>query len=484
MKRLLFICLGLMITFSYAQDGSPDLSFGDNGVVTYVLEGEDHWINGVDEKSNGQILALIKTLDFQTGDLDRVFAFNEDGSMDEDFGDNGILDISNPDINFNGLRVLPDNSYFLTGYSNSVLTILKYDEEGTLDTSFGDNGVLQPFDNGVVGSSMIINEDQTLFFLGNKIINDEPHLHFYKFLENGIPDTTYGDNGLVLHSLGAVSNVSTSFRKVDEFFYLGINFSENNETTKNIFRFLINGEIDNTFGVNGRILIPIEEEYYVSFNVFNDGNILVGGSYWDWLSETLIRKTIKINSQGQQIQNFGNGGAIYGRSGVHIQGNQRFIADGSFVDFEGGVSLNYSRFFPNGTHDNSFQFSSNYYELGGFAMKHLQSGKILIVGSDIWYNGPDIKIILQRFNNNPLNVSDIVKNKVAIYPNPSSGVFQLQNNFPFNNNSYDIYDSLGKKIQSGFLLENFPSIDLSEFSSGVYFLKINDIPKTFKLLKR
>ena len=289
---------------------------------------------------------------------------------------------------------------------------------------------------------------------------------------------------MVLHSLGAVSNVSTSFRKVDEFFYLGINFSENSETTKNIFRFLINGEIDTSFGVNGRILIPIEEQYYVSFNVFIDGNILIGGSYWDSNTDSTVRKTIKINSQGQIDQNFGNGGVINGFSGGYIQGNQRIILNNTFYDFEGGAYPSYARFFPNGTHDNSFQFSSNYYELGGFAMKHLQSGKILIVGSDIWYNGPDIKIILQRFNNNPLNVSDIVKNNVAIYPNPSSGVYQLQNKFPFNNNSYDIYDSLGKKIQSGFLLENFPSIDLSEFSSGVYFLKIYDFPKTFKLLKR
>lgn len=485
MKSLFCFCLLVVFTYSFAQDGNPDLSFGNDGVVIYELAGDDHWINGVDENSNGRILALIKTIDFQTNDLVRIFAFNPDGSIDTQYGNNGILEITTPNTNFNDLKILPNNSYFLVGFTNSVFTIYKYNEEGSLDTSFGDNGALQPYGNGVVGgSSMVINEDQTLFFLGNQIIQDIPHILFYKFLENGIPDTSFGDNGVVLYSLGNVTNAFAGIRKINDFFYVGIGYQENSVPTRNIYKFSLDGEIDATFGTNGRVIIPMEEQFSTIFNVLNDDNIIIGGSYYDSNTDSMVRKTIKINSQGQINQNFGNGGVINGLSGGYIQGNQRFILDGTFFDFEGGASPFYARYFPNGTQDNTFQFFSNYVELGSFTVKHLQNGKMLILGSDIWYNGPEINIILQRFNNSPLSVSDIDINNIAVYPNPSSGVFQLQHNLPFSNNTYDIYDSFGKKVKTGILSENIPSIDISEFSSGVYFLKIFDIPKTFKLLKQ
>jgi len=484
MKKILCFCLGILFSVSFAQDGSPDLSFGIDGVVIHELAGDEHWVQGAGEKSDSKVLVLLKTFDAQNGDPERIFAFNEDGSIDTNFSNNGILDISNPEFDYDNLIVLPGDSFFVSGLNNSVFTVVKYDDEGNIDASFGNNGQLQPYLNGAIGSAMIVNDDQSLFFLGNQIIGGIPHIVFYKYLENGSLDTTFGDNGEVLYALGNVTDVFAGFRKVDDFFYLDIKFQENGVSSKNIYRFLLNGDLDVSFGTNGRIIIPIEEEFFTSFSVFNDGNILIGGSFWDINTDSLIRKTIKINSQGEIIQDFGNGGVINGLSGGHIQGNQRFILDGTFFDFEGGASPFFSRYFPNGNLDTSFQFSTNYYELGVFSILHLQNGKILLVGSDIWYNGPEINIILQRFNNSPLSIPDIEQNKIAIYPNPSSGIFQIQNETPFYNTPYEIFDSLGRVVLSGHFNENSPSINLSNVESGVCFLKVSEISQTIKLLKK
>lgn len=484
MKRLLIFCLGFIITFSSAQDGSPDLSFGDNGVVIHEMPGDDHWIQGVGEKSNSNFLVLIKTFDYMNDHIERVFAFHEDGTIDTSFSNNGVLDISNPEIDYSNLIVLPNDSFFVIGYTDYVYTVLKFDAEGNLDSSFGDNGQLQPYVNGVSGSSIIVNDDQSLFFLGNQIIQGEPHILFYKFLENGIPDTSFGDNGVVLYSLGNVTNAFASFRKKDDFFYLGIGFLENSVQTRNVYRFFMNGEIDGSYGTNGRVIISMEEQYSTSFNVFNDGNILVGGSYWDSNTESFVRKTIKINPLGQIDQSFGNDGVINGFSGSYIQGNQRFILNGTFFDFEGGASPFFLRFYPNGNLDTSFQFTTNYQELSDFAVNHLQNGKILLVGSDVWYNGPEINIIFQRFNNSPLSIPDFEHGKIKVYPNPSSGIFQVQCETIFNNQSFEIFDSMGKIVLSGLFNENSPSIDLSNAESGVYFLKIDNIFETVKLLKK
>jgi len=138
-----------------------------------------------------------------------------------------------------------------------------------------------------------------------------------------------------------------------------------------------------------------------------------------------------------------------------------------------------------GTQDSSFQFSSNYNsELGGFALKQLQNGKILIVGSDIWYNGPEINIILQLFNNNPLSVSEFDKNSIAVYPNPSNAIFKIHFDMPITNIPFEIFDGLGRKVKLGNFNENITSIDLSSLERGVYFLKLADISQTVKLIKK
>ncbi|PIZ09095.1 MAG: hypothetical protein COY56_00610 [Flavobacteriaceae bacterium CG_4_10_14_0_8_um_filter_34_31] len=486
MKKLLCFCIGLVFTFSYAQDGSPDASFGTNGVIIYDFGGADYAVMEIDESLSGRIMVLIKIIDINSEFEDNLFAFNQDGSLDTNFGTNGVLNIDNPTFDYYGLKILPDGSYFLKSLSNSQFTVSKFGEDGTLDTSFGNNGILQPFTNGGEGSSLIVDADQTLYFIGKQNIAGETHLIMNKFLENGLPDNTFGNNGSTLFSLGTVTNViTTNFFRSGDNFYLGVNVQENNNPSKNIFRFLLNGDIDNSFGTNGRVVIPIEEEFYVGFSVFNNGEILIGGSYWDWITETNVSKIIKINAQGQILQNFGNGGVINGRTIQYIQGNQRFIADGTYIDFEGGATLSYSRYFANGTQDSSFQFSSNYNsELGGFALKQLQNGKILIVGSDIWYNGPEINIILQLFNNNPLSVSEFDKNSIAVYPNPSNAIFKIHFDMPITNIPFEIFDGLGRKVKLGNFNENITSIDLSSLERGVYFLKLADISQTVKLIKK
>lgn len=488
MKKLLCFCIGLVFTFSYAQDGSPDVSFGTNGILIYDFGGADYVVMGIDESVSGRIMVLIIIIGANNELVDNLFAFNQDGSLDTNFGANGILNIDNPSFNYGGLKILPDGSYFLKSTNNSQFTVSKFGEDGTLDTSFGNNGILQPFTNGGEGFSMIVDADQTLYFIGKQTIAGETHLVIYKFLENGLSDNTFGNNGSTLYALGTVTNVSTrNFVRSGDNFYVGVNVEENNNPSKNIFRFLLNGSIDNSFGINGRVVIPFEEELAesVNFSVFNNEEILISGSYWDWFSETYISKIIKINAQGQIIQNFGSGGEIIGSKIGYIQGNQRFIADGTNLGFEGGATLSYSRYFANGTQDSSFQFSSNYNsELGSYKLKQLQNGKILIVGSDNWYNGPEINVILQLFNNNPLSVSEFDKNTVAVYPNPSNAIYQIHLNMPITNMLYEIFDSLGRKVKLGYFNENNTSIDLSNVQNGIYFLKIADISQTVKLIKK
>lgn len=485
MKSLFCYCLLTVFAFSFAQDGSPDLSFGNNGYITYEPEGEEHYIVGAIETNEGNILTVINTMD-SPDTFFKIFAFTQEGLPHSEFGVDGVLDITGQFGYSSGIIKLNGEGFLLQGFNTNQLTLSKHFNDGTLDESFGSNGYLQPFLNGGSGSQVKVDNENRIIVSGIEGVSGIHHVLKKRFTENGQPDVSFGSNGQVLFPLNGMANlIVRSLKLKGDFYYSGINYNDNNQEYKSIIRSDLNGLIDTGFGVDGILQIPIETEYFTNFNVFENGTILIGGTFWDYVTENTIRKTIKINSEGQQIQSFGNNGQIIGRTGFHIQGNQRFIADASISDFEGGTYPSYFRYFPNGTIDNSFQFNSNYNDaIGTSKMLHLQSGKFMLISSDIWYNWPDIKITLQRFNNSPLSIPDIEQSKILVYPNPSSGIFHIQNETPFYNTPFEIFDSLGRNILSGHFNENSPSINLSNLESGVYFLKIADRSQTFKLLKR
>lgn len=483
MKRLLFICLGLMITFSYAQDGSPDLSFGDNGIIVYDIEGSYHEVKDVDESFDGKIFALYFTIGGSSSQSNRVFAFNHDGSIDATFGDNGIV-LLDSEYSYTAIDILANQKLLIQSLENTHYTLTRLMADGTLDASFGNNGKLQPLIIDGVGKSAIIDQNNDILVIGVNTFS-EPKLLFYKFFEDGQPDSTFGNNGIVEYSLGNVSNLNiTKIMPTGNGIYIGIDYNENDNDVKTIYKFLFDGSLDSSFGTNGKMIIPIDPEYNLTFSVFQDGSILVGGSYQDATYE-VNRKTIKLNSEGEIDEDFGDDGIISGFTISYIQENQSFISDASLKDWEMGVTLVFSRFYPDGTYDNSFEFSSNYYPtVGPYKIQRLQSGKFLIVGSEVWYSGSEIEIALQRFNNNPLSVLDNKKNMITVYPNPSHGIFQIYNTFLFENDTYGIFDSAGKQVLSGQFSVSFPFFDLSNLNRGVYFLKMANSSQTLKLIKK
>lgn len=77
----------------------------------------------------------------------------------------------------------------------------------------------------------------------------------------------------------------------------------------------------------------------------------------------------------------------------------------------------------------------------------------------------------------PLSVG-ISKNSmdgsIHIYPNPTSGITQLEFQNPKTEIKVEIYDSMGKLLQSSKLMRQDTSINLSNLATGFYYLKIFD----------
>jgi len=69
---------------------------------------------------------------------------------------------------------------------------------------------------------------------------------------------------------------------------------------------------------------------------------------------------------------------------------------------------------------------------------------------------------------------DSKRETIKIYPNPSKGLFTIE--FPFTNESkvYTVTDINGKVVREGVINKEKTQLDLSEFVSGIYLLRIED----------
>lgn len=78
---------------------------------------------------------------------------------------------------------------------------------------------------------------------------------------------------------------------------------------------------------------------------------------------------------------------------------------------------------------------------------------------------------------NTTGVADLEKQPViSVYPNPSSGMFQLTINELHESNRYtlEVLNLLGEKVYASGITTTKSNIDLSNTSNGIYFIKISD----------
>jgi uncharacterized delta-60 repeat protein len=125
-------------------NGTNDTTFGTNGNMVVSLPYTNFENKYIEQDNLGRF--LVEKLNFNTTPAFQFDAFrlNNNGLLDTSFGVNGY-------VNFNNFQtliiptILVNNKYYLGGttiVSNALdnLIMLKYNEDGTLDTSFNGNG--------------------------------------------------------------------------------------------------------------------------------------------------------------------------------------------------------------------------------------------------------------------------------------------------------------------------------------------------------
>jgi uncharacterized delta-60 repeat protein len=137
----------------YHADGSPDSSFGMNGIVTTaVTEGDGYeWIEDIAVQPDGRIVAIGNT-DVLTpsGNLHRValVRYHPDGALDNSFGTSGIVlsDFGSSEPYVTGVALTSSNDVIIGGHllnqnGDYDFLVAKFSATGYPVPEFGVNGM-------------------------------------------------------------------------------------------------------------------------------------------------------------------------------------------------------------------------------------------------------------------------------------------------------------------------------------------------------
>lgn len=98
--------------------------------------------------------------------------------------------------------------------------------------------------------------------------------------------------------------------------------------------------------------------------------------------------------------------------------------------------------------------------------------------------GGSCKVTLKDFACNINEFASIerqVSDSFSVYPNPASGYINISSGSNNTKTEVWIYNSIGTKVDM-FLIENNLSIDISDYSPGIYYIKFNNNPDVQKVV--
>ncbi len=205
----------------YLTDGSFDPSFGTGGHFEYTANIETGAYKCM-IRENGKILIAGYTTDYASW-WSLLIQVNADGTLDNTFGTNGVvsLDLSGGEEMFYALCAYPDGGFLASGYYQNtnfqnVPVVVRFDQNGNQSMSFGTNGIatvpVTESDNDF--ASVAVQSDGKIMAAGH-ISNGLLwfSLLVARFDQNGQLDPTYGTNGIINMPLGNVD---------DEFFDMAL----------------------------------------------------------------------------------------------------------------------------------------------------------------------------------------------------------------------------------------------------------------------
>jgi len=363
----------LTVSYGHGKDGDSDVSFGTGGKVITSI-GKDGEVNSVAIQPDGKIVVAGYSYNSSIPDIDSncdifVLRYNSDGSLDTSFGTGGKVttSIGNGNDAASSVAIQPDGKIVVAGWyyngTDDDIALIRYNSNGSQDTSFGTDGKVTTAigNSDDWANSMLIQPDGKIVVAGGSI----------NALNWNLPLIGYKSNNINLW--GANCNFA-------------------------LVRYNSNGSLDTGFGSGGKVTTAIGngDGEATEIAIQADGKIIAVGTpngftHFLFNGDTAL---VRYNSNGSLDTAFGTGGKVtpvgsnadVALLSAAIQPDGKIIAAG-YSDNGSNHDIALLRYNNNGSSDTSFgedgkvitPISSNGNDIA-YAMKLQPDGKIVVTG--------------------------------------------------------------------------------------------------------
>ncbi len=350
----------------YDPDGTPDKTFGSDGIVTARLDssGSSFFASSICIQKDGKIIitGTLENTSFQL--LNFLARFNNNGSLDNTYGTNGFTVV---DFNITSSAIQSNDKIVIAGYDaggNKNIAVARYDPSGFPDNKFGTGGIVtkSPGPSVNVAQSVALQNDGKIVSAGYFFSGKKYNFVVLRVDSSGIPDNTFGINGIDSTATGTSGCLaySVSIQNDGKILTAGISMNAGHANLV-LIRYNINGDPDYSFGNYGIAVTQFgkSNDAANSLSVQTDGKIVIAGYSNNSASNyfTLLR----FNTNGQADNTFGaNGVAVAGigksddeANAVAVQSDGKIIAAGYSYNGKNKVFA-IVRLNQNGFADNTF----------------------------------------------------------------------------------------------------------------------------------
>ena len=317
------ICIAILFIFpvcTLAAGNHLDRSFSSDGKVTAafgsIFNPTDDRAADVEIQSDGRIVVA------GTSDYDfAVMRFNSDGTLDTTFsGDGKVLTSLNDFDEARALAIQSDGKIVIGGYSGADFAILRYNTNGTLDTTFaGDGSVTVDFSGGIdIVEALAIQPDGKIVAVGlmSESLGGAKNWGLIRLNPGGTLDLAFDGNGRLATDWGGGDDTAQDVLVQSDGKIVVTGSASESASGENadfgIARYNANGALDTSFSGDGKQTVNptgsiSSDDFATCVGRTSDGKYVIGGEVNRQNSNGSLA-VAKITSTGQLDPSFGDAG--------------------------------------------------------------------------------------------------------------------------------------------------------------------------------
>ena len=305
----------------FNKNGLIDTNFGNNGVVTVITSASAKDVRpaAIKLQEDGKIIVISKIYESPYY-KSLIHRFNTNGNLDNSFGNNGVIEIGvdKSNASMNNITILPDGSIVGIGkiYEDATkkklgLLVEKYDKNGIKDLKFANNGRLSLFlSNSKEFYGYYIDffkKDGSLVLLTQA--SSPFQIIMYKIDSNGKFDDSFGNSGNITINDPKLNVWSNKFVITKDNKIIVSIQSLNNKGYLNCYS--ENGKVDNSFGINGvsEVSIPTYSVFLNDIIITPNQEILASCHIQDYIKSNRAFIS-KFSIDGKPELSFGDNGKL------------------------------------------------------------------------------------------------------------------------------------------------------------------------------